>query len=110
QPVMTIVADTGIFVNANFKETQLTHIRPGAAALLAVDAYNGCEAKGVVQSISAATGSQFALIPTDNSTGNFTKVVQRVPVRIRLTDGCGNTRLMTTVLPVVVHAEIVHAQ
>lgn len=110
QPVMTIVADTGIYVNANFKETQLTHIRPGAPASLAVDAYNGCEAKGVVQSISAATGSQFALIPTDNSTGNFTKVVQRVPVRIRVTDGCGDNHPLKPGLSVVVHVENGHAQ
>jgi len=92
QPLMTIVADTGVFVNANFKETQLAHIKPGQPAKFNVDAYGSCDAKGVVASISAATGSQFALLPSDNASGNFTKVVQRVPVRIRVTDGCGSDR------------------
>ena len=103
QAILTIVADTGLFVNANFKETQLAQIRPGAEATFNVDAYRGCEAKGVVESISAATGSQFALIPPDNATGNFTKVVQRVPVRIRVTEPCGGNRPLRPGLSVVVH-------
>ncbi|HEX6558328.1 MAG TPA: HlyD family secretion protein [Longimicrobiales bacterium] len=103
QPLMTIVADTGVYVNANFKETQLAGIRAGEKASFDVDAYGGCEAKGVVQSISAATGSQFALLPTDNASGNFTKVVQRVPVRIHVTEGCGQDRPLRPGMSVEVH-------
>ncbi len=105
QPLMTIVADTGVYLTANFKETQLSDIRPGQAVEFSVDAYPGCEAKGTVESISAATGSQFALLPADNATGNFTKVVQRVPVRVRVTDGCGEERPLRPGMSVVVHAE-----
>ena len=103
QPLLTIVADSGVFVSANFKETQVADIAPGAAATIEVDAYGGCEAKGAVQGIGGATGSQFALIPSDNATGNFTKVVQRVPVRIQLTEGCGADKPLRPGLSVVVH-------
>lgn len=105
QAIMTIVADTGVYVNANFKETQLADIKPGAHVTLDVDAYDHCEAEGLVESISAATGSQFALIPSDNASGNFTKVVQRVPVRIRVTDNCGADRPLRPGLSVVAHVE-----
>jgi membrane fusion protein (multidrug efflux system) len=54
-----------------------------------VDAYPGCTAHGTVESLSPATGAKFALLPPDNATGNFTKVVQRVPVRVTVTEGCG---------------------
>jgi len=84
QPLLTIVADTGVFVTANLKETQLADIRVGQPAEVEVDAYGGVTAVGCVESLSAATGSKFALLPPDNATGNFTKVVQRVPVLIRL--------------------------
>ena len=103
QPLFTIVADSGTFVSANFKETQVSDIQVGAAATIDVDAYGGCEAKGEVQGIGGATGSQFALIPSDNATGNFTKVVQRVPVRIRLTEGCGSEQPLRPGMSVVVH-------
>lgn len=105
QPVLTIVADTGVYVNANFKETQLADLKKGAKVDFDVDAYGECRAKGVVESISAATGSQFALLPSDNSTGNFTKVVQRIPVRIRVTKGCGSERPLRPGLSVVVHVQ-----
>jgi len=103
QPLMTVVADTGVFVTANLKETQLANVRAGEAATFDVDAYGGCEAKGVVESISAATGSQFALLPTDNASGNFTKVVQRVPVRVRVTEGCGKEQPLRPGMSVEVH-------
>jgi membrane fusion protein, multidrug efflux system len=103
QPLLTIVADSGTFVNANFKETQLADIRQGNPVEIEIDAYDGCEAKGEVQGIGGATGSQFALIPADNATGNFTKVVQRVPVRIRLTEGCGPDRPLRPGMSVTVH-------
>ena len=89
QPVLSIVAADSVWVIANFKETQVAVMHPGQEVDLAVDAYPGCEAHGKLQSISSATGARFALIPPDNASGNFTKVVQRVPVRIELLDGCG---------------------
>jgi membrane fusion protein, multidrug efflux system len=94
QPLMAIVADTGIWVTANFKETQLADMRVGQPVEIDVDAYGGCRAEGRVQSISSATGAKFALLPPDNATGNFTKVVQRIPVRIAVTRACGPARPM----------------
>jgi membrane fusion protein (multidrug efflux system) len=105
QPVLTIVADTGTYVNANFKETQLAQIRPGEEVTFDVDAYGSCDAKGLVESISAATGSQFSLLPTDNASGNFTKVVQRVPVRIHVTEGCGRDKPLRPGMSVEVHVK-----
>ena len=87
QTLMSIVADSGVFVTANFKETQLARIRVGQKVDLEVDAYGGSHVEGEVQSIASATGAKFALLPPDNATGNFTKVVQRVPVRIKVTKG-----------------------
>jgi membrane fusion protein (multidrug efflux system) len=86
---LTVVSDSGVWVTANFKETQLADLRVGQPVELDVDAYGGCHAKGTVASVSAATGAKFALLPPDNATGNFTKVVQRVPARINITEGCG---------------------
>jgi membrane fusion protein (multidrug efflux system) len=103
QPLMTIVADTGVYLTANYKETQLAHINPGSKVNFDIDAYGGCEAEGVVESISSATGSQFALLPTDNASGNFTKVVQRVPVRVRVTKGCGDGKPLRPGMSVEVH-------
>ncbi|MEO8910685.1 MAG: HlyD family secretion protein [Gemmatimonadaceae bacterium] len=88
QPLMSIVADTGVWVTANFKETQLATIRPGQPVEFEIDAYGGCVGEGKVASVSGATGAKFALLPPDNATGNFTKVVQRVPVRIAVTKPC----------------------
>src|SRR4051812_21980314 len=87
QPVLTIVSDSGVWVTANFKETQLAQLRVGQDVDVEVDAYKGWAVKGKVESMSAATGSRFALLPPDNATGNFTKVVQRVPVRIAIAQG-----------------------
>jgi len=88
QTLMSIVSDSGVFITANFKETQLARIRVGQKVDLEVDAYGG-HAEGEVESIASATGAKFALLPPDNATGNFTKVVQRVPVRIKVTTGLG---------------------
>jgi len=85
QPLLAIVSGDDLWVVANFKETQLTSMRPGQTARFTVDAYPGVTFKGKVDSIAAATGARFALLPPDNATGNFTKVVQRVPVKIVLT-------------------------
>jgi membrane fusion protein (multidrug efflux system) len=85
QPTMSVVPLQDIWVVANLKETQVRGIRPGAVATIEVDAYPGREFEGRVESVSPATGAKFSLLPPDNATGNFTKVVQRVPVRVNLT-------------------------
>lgn len=94
EPGMVVPAGQALFgfvssgerwVAANFKETQLSRIKPGQKADVEVDAVSGKTYQGVVESIGPATGSTFTLLPPDNSTGNFTKVVQRVPVKIDLT-------------------------
>jgi membrane fusion protein (multidrug efflux system) len=76
-----------VWVTANFKETQLKDMRPGQAATIEVDAFGGRELKGKVDSVAGATGSRFSLLPPENATGNFVKVVQRVPVKIVLEGG-----------------------
>jgi membrane fusion protein, multidrug efflux system len=103
QPLLAIVADTTTWVTANFKETQLDDMRPGQKVELDVDAYPGCHPTGTVESVSPATGARFALLPPDNATGNFTKVVQRVPVRIHVDTACGPTQPLRPGLSVVVH-------
>jgi len=105
QPLFTIVADTGVFVTANFKETQLAEIRVGQPAEIEVDAYQGATAIGCVESVSAATGSKFALLPPDNATGNFTKVVQRIPVRIKVKQGLGPDRPLRPGMSATIHVE-----
>ena len=103
QTLMSVVSDTGKFVKANFKETQLSKIRPGQPVEFEVDAYGGAKAEGIVESISSATGARFAMLPPDNATGNFTKVVQRIPVRIRITKDLGKDRPLRPGMSVVVH-------
>ncbi|MBL0169388.1 MAG: HlyD family secretion protein [Gemmatimonadaceae bacterium] len=92
QTLMSIVSDSGVYVTANFKETQLARIRVGQKVELEIDAYGGEHADGEIESIASATGAKFALLPPDNATGNFTKVVQRVPVRIRIRRTLGADR------------------
>ncbi|WP_323021419.1 HlyD family secretion protein [Pararhodobacter sp.] len=82
--VASLVESDASWIEANFKETQLGALVPGQPVSVEIDAYSGAELHGVVDSIGAATGSQFSLIPAQNATGNWVKVVQRVPVRIRL--------------------------
>jgi membrane fusion protein (multidrug efflux system) len=86
QPLLAVVQGHDVWVIANFKETQLDGMRPGQTATIEVDAYSKGTFHGRVESLSAATGAKFSLLPPDNATGNFTKVVQRVPVKIVLTD------------------------
>jgi membrane fusion protein (multidrug efflux system) len=76
-----------VWVQANFKETQVRHMHPGDPATVRVDAFPGVVLKGEVEEVAPASGSQFALLPPDNATGNFTKIVQRVPVKIVLDSG-----------------------
>jgi len=106
QPLLTVVSDTGVWVTANFKETQLSDLKVGQPVELEVDAYGGCTAKGKVESVSAATGAKFALLPPDNATGNFTKVVQRVPVRIAITEGCGKELPLRPGMSVAAHVDV----
>ena len=84
QPLMTVIPLEDVWVTANFKETQLEDMRPGQKAVIEVDAYGGRDFTGHVESLAAATGSRFSLLPPENATGNFVKVVQRVPVRIAI--------------------------
>jgi membrane fusion protein, multidrug efflux system len=84
QRLANIVPLDDVFIDANYKETQLKRIRPGQPVKISVDAYGHRKFAGVVDSISPAAGSVFTLLPPDNATGNFTKIVQRLPVRIRV--------------------------
>jgi membrane fusion protein, multidrug efflux system len=85
QALLSIVP-AALFVTANFKETQLTHMQSGQVAIVHVDAYPRLQLKGHVDSLQRGTGSVFALLPPENATGNFVKVVQRIPVKIVLDD------------------------
>jgi membrane fusion protein (multidrug efflux system) len=82
--IITLVPLPKVWVMANYKETQLTRIRIGQPATIRVDAYPDAVLHGKVEAYSPASGSQFALLPPENATGNFTKVVQRIPVKIVL--------------------------
>jgi len=82
--LMTIVPVQDLYLIANYKETQLRRIVPGERVTIEIDTYPGTEIAGTVTSISPGSGSQFSLLPPENATGNFTKIVQRVPVKIRL--------------------------
>jgi membrane fusion protein (multidrug efflux system) len=94
QSLMSIVPDRDVWVTANLKETQLTNVRVGDSVEFTVDAYPGRKFSGRVESLSPATGAKFALLPPDNATGNFTKVVQRVPVKIAVEQSTDSTHLL----------------
>lgn len=85
-PLLAIVPIQAAYVIANYKETQMHALRPGQPVTLAVDTFDGIQIRGHVASLSPASGSLFALLPPDNATGNFTKVVQRIPVKILIDD------------------------
>jgi membrane fusion protein (multidrug efflux system) len=84
--LMAVVPLDAVYVVANFKETQLTHVRGGQPVEIEIDSFHGTRLRGHVDSLSPASGLEFALLPPDNATGNFTKIVQRVPVKIVLDD------------------------
>ena len=84
EPVMVIVSDTGMWIEANFKETELTFVRPGQSVRIRIDTYPDLEWRGTVSSLSQASGAEFSLLPPQNATGNWVKVVQRIPVRITI--------------------------
>lgn len=83
QPLMSVVPLEDVWLTANLKETEVENVKPGEPAEFTVDAYPGIRFRGRVESVSPATGARFSLLPPDNATGNFTKVVQRLPVRVR---------------------------
>jgi membrane fusion protein (multidrug efflux system) len=92
QPAFALVAVDNAWVEANPKETDLTHVKAGDPATVTVDAYPGCRWSGHVASLSPGTGAEFAVLPAQNASGNWVKVVQRVPVRINLDPAaCGRT-------------------
>ncbi len=84
QPVMTIVPLDDLYIVANYKETQIKRIRPGHRVKIEVDSYPGDALEGTVDSIMAGTGAVFSIFPPENATGNYVKVVQRIPVKIVL--------------------------
>ena len=85
QVLFSLVPDT-LYITANYKETELTGVRPGQRVAMRVEAFPGLRLEGRVDSIQRGTGSQFALLPPENATGNFVKVVQRVPVKVTFDD------------------------
>jgi membrane fusion protein (multidrug efflux system) len=93
QPLFSIVDLDDIWVTANFKETQLKNMKPGQRVNIHVDAY-GRDYTGTVESIGGATGARFSLLPPENATGNYVKVVQRIPVRIRIDKGQDTNHLL----------------
>ena len=101
QPLMAIVPLDDIWITANFKEDQLNHMRVGQRAIISVDAYGGRKYQGLVQSIAAATGARFSLLPPENATGNYVKVVQRIPVKIELVQGQDPEHLLRPGMSVV---------
>jgi membrane fusion protein (multidrug efflux system) len=94
QRLGNVVPLDDVFIDANYKETQLKRIRPGQPATISVDAYGHRKFAGLVESIAPAAGSVFTLLPPDNATGNFTKIVQRLPVRIRVPKSVARQNLL----------------
>lgn len=94
--LINVVPLPKVYVIANYKETQLTHVAPGQPVEITVDSFSREKLRGRVERIAPATGAQVALLPPDNATGNFTKVVQRIPVRIQFDD---NQPLLTRLVP-----------
>ena len=95
RPVFSLIGTEKLWIEANFKETDLTNVAKGQPATVRVDTYPGLTLSAVVTGISPATGAEFALLPPQNATGNWVKVVQRVPVRLKLTDGAKTPPLRT---------------
>lgn len=104
-PLMAIVLSNDLWVVANFKETQMGGVRPGERADVDVDAVPGHPFRGHVDSVSAGTGSTFALLPPDNATGNFTKIVQRIPVKVTLDPGQPGLNRLSAGMSVVATVE-----
>jgi membrane fusion protein (multidrug efflux system) len=99
--LMSLVPSSGAYVIANFKETQLTNVQPGQPVDIEVDMFPGKVVHGHVDSLAPASGQEFALLPPDNATGNFTKVVQRIPVKIALDSAGLDLRPGMSVIPTI---------
>ncbi|KQO12093.1 membrane fusion protein (multidrug efflux system) [Sphingomonas sp. PP-CE-3A-406] len=108
--LMSIVPLDRMYITANFKETQLALMRPGQPVSIEVDAIDGIALKGRVESVSPGTGAQFSLLPPQNATGNFTKITQRVPVRISIEASPSAKRLLVPGLSVVVTVDTIGAK
>lgn len=105
QKLMALVPTRQLYIDANFKETQIQHLVPGSKVKVHVDAYSDDPIVGTVESISPASGSVFSLLPPENATGNFTKIIQRVPVRIALPQDALDTGRLRAGLSVVVDVD-----
>jgi membrane fusion protein, multidrug efflux system len=103
--VAALVPLRSVRIDANFKETQLLRMRPGQPVTVSVDAYPDREIRGTVESFSPASGSTFSLLPPDNATGNFTKIVQRLPVRVRVPEDIAREGFLRPGLSVVVRVD-----
>jgi membrane fusion protein (multidrug efflux system) len=101
QPLLALVPLHNVWVTANYKESQLKNMRQGQKAIVTVDAYGGREYEGHVDSIAAATGARFSLLPPENATGNYVKVVQRIPVKIVIDKGQDESRPLRPGLSVI---------
>jgi membrane fusion protein (multidrug efflux system) len=99
--LMSLVPSSGAYVIANYKETQLTNVQPGQSVDIEVDMFPGKVVHGHVDSLAPASGQEFALLPPDNATGNFTKVVQRIPVKIALDSAGLDLRPGMSVIPTI---------
>ena len=108
-PLFALVSDRRVWVEANFKESELAHMRPGQRATIRVDAYPGRRLHGEVASLSPGTGSSFALLPPENATGNWVKVVQRLPIRVSL-DEAGAKRRLHAGLSATVEVDTGHSR
>ncbi|PQO98745.1 multidrug ABC transporter permease [Massilia phosphatilytica] len=108
--LMSLVPSNSLYINANFKETQIGRMRVGQSAEIKVDALPGLKLHGHVDSIAPGTGAQFSLLPPQNATGNFTKIVQRVPVRITLDSSPETRRVLLPGLSVKVTVETSNAK
>jgi membrane fusion protein (multidrug efflux system) len=105
QRLMAIVPVRQLYIDANFKETQIQHLVPGSKVKVHVDAYDDHAIEGTVESISPASGAVFSLLPPENATGNFTKIIQRVPVRIALPQDALDSGRLRAGLSVVVDVD-----
>lgn len=101
QALYSLVPDGAVWITANFKETQIQHMQPGQSVQVSLDAFPGKTFIGVIDSLSPASGAKFSLLPAENATGNFTKIVQRIPVRIRLDLSQEEARVMPGLSAVV---------
>jgi membrane fusion protein (multidrug efflux system) len=104
QPLLAVVDVGNVWVIANYKETQLTHVRPGQRVSISVDTHPGLMLRGRVDSVQSGTGSRFSLLPAENASGNFVKVVQRIPVKLVLEPGQNGHALLVpgmSVIPVI---------